>query len=96
MLNVSLNKTFPSLYLYWVRHLYVTSFLRHFCKAAVSVKISNLLICFCSFDLSCPILEKIQFYKKRKKRKEEKKEKYSVLFKTLFVSFVANKDTILC
>ena len=29
-----------------------------FNQAAVSNKISNLLICFCSFDLSCPILEK--------------------------------------
>ena len=27
-------------------------------KAAVSIKISNLLFCFCSFDFSCPILEK--------------------------------------
>ena len=35
----------------------------HFCQAAVSVKISNLLICFCSFDLSCPILEKDNFIK---------------------------------
>ena len=33
-----------SLYLYCVRH--------HFSQAAVSVKVSNLLICFCSFDLS--------------------------------------------
>ena len=24
---------------------------------AVAIKISNLLICFCSFDLSCPILK---------------------------------------
>ena len=31
------------------------------CQAAISVKISNLLICFCSFDLSCPILEKDNF-----------------------------------
>ena len=27
-------------------------------EAAVSVEISNLLICFCSIDLSCPIFEK--------------------------------------
>ena len=26
-------------------------------QAAVSVKISNLLICFCSCELSCPLLE---------------------------------------
>ena len=30
----------------------------HFSQAAVSVKISNLLIYFCSFGLPCPILEK--------------------------------------
>ena len=30
----------------------------NFCQATVSLKISNLLICFCSFDLSCPVLEK--------------------------------------
>ena len=30
----------------------------HFYQAAVAVKISNLLNWFCSFDLSCPILEK--------------------------------------
>ena len=27
-------------------------------QAAIAIKISNLLICFCSFDLSCSILEK--------------------------------------
>ena len=32
-----------------------------FSQASVSFKISNLLICFCSFDLSCPILEKDNF-----------------------------------
>ena len=31
-------------------------------QAAISIKISNLLISFCSFDLSCPILEHI-FYR---------------------------------
>ena len=30
----------------------------HFNQAAVTVEISNLLICFLNFDLSCPILEK--------------------------------------
>ena len=29
-----------------------------FSQAAVSVKISNLPICFCSFGLSCPALQK--------------------------------------
>ena len=29
---------------------------KYFYQAAIAVKISNLLICFCSFDLSCPIL----------------------------------------
>ena len=32
-----------------------------FSQAAVSIKISNLLICFCSFDQSCPMLEKDNF-----------------------------------
>ena len=31
-------------------------------QAAIAIKISNLLICFCSFDLSCPILEKYSFF----------------------------------
>ena len=31
---------------------------------AVSIKISKLLICFCSFGLSCPILEKNIFNRK--------------------------------
>ena len=50
-------------------------------KAAISVKISNLLICFCSFYLPCLILEKDNFIK----------HMYivvllnSVLFLTLFV-----------
>ena len=30
-------------------------------KATEPIKISNSLICFCSFDLSCPILEKDNF-----------------------------------
>ena len=32
-----------------------------FTQAIVSVKISNFLICFCSFDLSWPILKKENF-----------------------------------
>ena len=39
-------------------------FLYHFYQAAIAIKISILLICFCSFDLSCPILEKYIFIKK--------------------------------
>ena len=35
--------------------------LYHFYHAAIAIKISNLLICFCSFDFSCPILEKDSF-----------------------------------
>ena len=38
---------------------YVIIFLCCFCQAAIS----NLLICFCSFDLSCPTLEKDNFIK---------------------------------
>ena len=37
------------------RHLY------HFYQAAVAIYISILLICFCSFDLCSPILEKDSF-----------------------------------
>ena len=38
---------------------YVNIFLRHyFSQASISLKISDLFICFCSFDLSCTILEK--------------------------------------
>ena len=33
-------------------------------QATSSVKISNLHICFCSFDFSRPILEKDIFYRK--------------------------------
>ena len=32
-------------------------------RAAISVMISNLLICFYSFVLSCPILEEDNFYR---------------------------------
>ena len=32
-------------------------FNKNLSQAAISVKISNLVICFCSFGLSCPILE---------------------------------------
>ena len=31
------------------------------CDAAISIKIDILHICFCSFDLCCPILEKDNF-----------------------------------
>ena len=36
-----------------------------FYQAAIAIKISNLLICFCSFVLSCPILEKYIFIQKK-------------------------------
>ena len=42
---------------------YFIIFLRHFYQAVVAVKISNLFICFCSFELSYPILEKDTFIK---------------------------------
>ena len=58
MSSASLNKTFPSFLpvkmMYFLRY----NVLHHFYQAAVAVKVKNLLICFCSFDLSCPILEK--------------------------------------
>ena len=40
--------------------------LSFFSQATISIKISNFLICFCSFDLSCPILEKDNFNKSKK------------------------------
>ena len=36
----------------------------HISCRAVLIKTSNLLICFCSFDLSCPILKKEHFIEK--------------------------------
>ena len=46
----------------------IITFIRCFCEsfklryqAAVTVEISILLICFCSFDLFCPLLEKDSF-----------------------------------
>ena len=33
----------------------------HFIQATVSIKIRNVLIYICSFDLSCPILEQDNF-----------------------------------
>ena len=53
---------FPFMHVNWSRNCinvyYHRSYLCYVCQATMSVKISNLLICFCSFDLSCPILEK--------------------------------------
>ena len=37
--------------------------LHHFSQPSVSVKVS-VLVCFCSFDLSCSVLEKDNFIKK--------------------------------
>ena len=51
-------KTFLYLYLFCVHHLLVFlrhHFLCHFSQATVSVKISNFLNCFCSFDF-CLVL----------------------------------------
>ena len=42
----------------WVCFVFFFCF---FCQAAVSNKISNLLICFCSFYYSCHIPEKDNF-----------------------------------
>ena len=36
----------------------------HFYQAAVTVKMGDLLVCFCGFDLSCPILKKRYIYRK--------------------------------
>ena len=60
---LSVSYLFFSLSILYMSSYYVIIFLRHFCQAAISVKISNLFICFCNFDLSCLILEKRLFYK---------------------------------
>ena len=40
---------------------YVLKYYFYFYQAAVAVKVSILFICFCGFDLSCPIYEKYSF-----------------------------------
>ena len=56
---------FPFSYLFffiiYIAYIIFLCHFYHFYEAAIAVKISNLLICFCSFDLSCPILEKYSF-----------------------------------
>ena len=50
----------------WLLQLLLYNFffiINHFSQAAVSIKIRKLHICFCSFHLSCPILEKDNFIK---------------------------------
>ena len=64
VLSASLNLTFlPSFgYVsYEVRSMCGQLLSGHFSKAAISIKISILLINFCSFDLFCAILEKDNF-----------------------------------
>ena len=69
MLEVSWTTSFPppisfvqshtssySLSILRMSYYNVIIFLCHFYQAAIAIKISNWLICFCSFDLSCPIL----------------------------------------
>ena len=57
-LTMHLKQSSLSLSMLRMSSYYVVIFLHHFYQAAVAIKISNLLISFCSFDLSCPILEK--------------------------------------
>ena len=40
-----------------ISKLHILIFLSPYSLAAISIKIYNLLICFCSFDLSCPDCE---------------------------------------
>ena len=42
------------------RHHLLSSFLSLY-QAAVTIEISILLICFCSFELFCPLLDKDRF-----------------------------------
>ena len=50
--SLSIQRTSYYYVIVFLRHFY------HFYQAAVAIKISHLLICFCSFDLSCPKFEK--------------------------------------
>ena len=62
--NVLFKDSYLSfVFIYTVYVILLHHVILHFCQAAVSIKISKLLICFCSFDLSCPILEKNNFIK---------------------------------
>ena len=60
----------------------------------VAIKISNLLICFCGFDLSCPILEKDKFIENVLYLLYCPVSLNSVLFLTLFVLIVEKATTI--
>ena len=37
----------------WLKLIFI--YYKHSSKATISIKTSNFLICFCNFDLSCPI-----------------------------------------
>ena len=55
--------TSSNTYIIFISIASVIIFLHNFCQAAISVKISNLLICFSCFDLSCFVLKKDNFIK---------------------------------
>ena len=52
--------------------------------ATVSIKISNFFFFFCSFDLSCPILEKIIL------------SKMCILHCLVFLKLVKNESRFMC
>ena len=52
------------------KHMYMLFIKRYFYQAAVTIKISNLLICFCSFDLSCHIVKKDGFIENFKRKEK--------------------------
>ena len=92
MFGINFNMTKNSGRLVYIYNLYLEvrkeenvliNIQKHFCQVAISVKISNLFICFCNFKLFCPILEKDNF----------NENLYivllsSILFLTLFVSIL--------
>ena len=46
---------------YYTLSVYPFTVQDHFSQATISMEIGNFLICFCSFDLFCPILKKDNF-----------------------------------
>ena len=62
-MKIKTNKVKKEHYLIRQDNTIYNFFKTNFSQAAVSIKMSNVLICFCSFDLSCPIVKKVNFMK---------------------------------
>ena len=50
--------------MYLIKIMYYYETMTELYQAAITIEISILLICFCSFDLFCPLLDKDIFYRK--------------------------------